>query len=156
MNVILRAGRAVGATLALTIGLSACAAVAQGVDQGAHQNLGQAVELDVWFEQRFEDGVARSPQFQTSLGRTTNMDQWDDRSDAFAIEGYEISLRDLWDMRAHFDVAALERDLSRQAKLLRRASGLVKVGGRLIYATCSVLVEENEQQIGRASCRERV
>jgi len=110
MNVILRAGRAVGATLALTIGLSACAAVAQGVDQGAHQNLGQAVELDVWFEQRFEDGVARSPQFQTSLGRTTNMDQWDDRSDAFAIEGYEISLRDLWDMRAHFDVAALEAD----------------------------------------------
>lgn len=34
-----------------------------------------------------------------------------------------------------------------QAAILRRAARLVKPGGRLIYATCSLLVEENEAQI---------
>ncbi len=35
----------------------------------------------------------------------------------------------------------------KQAMILSQASRLVKPGGRLIYATCSVLLEENEQQI---------
>jgi 16S rRNA (cytosine967-C5)-methyltransferase len=44
-----------------------------------------------------------------------------------------------------------ERDLDelvvRQAAILDTAARLVKPGGRLVYATCSVLTEENEQQI---------
>src|SRR5207244_7351880 len=32
----------------------------------------------------------------------------------------------------------------KQAAILRAASGLVKPGGRLVYATCSLLTEENE------------
>jgi 16S rRNA (cytosine967-C5)-methyltransferase len=32
----------------------------------------------------------------------------------------------------------------KQASILRAAAGLVKAGGRLVYATCSLLVEENE------------
>ncbi len=35
----------------------------------------------------------------------------------------------------------------KQAGILRRAAELVKIGGRLIYATCSLLLEENDQQI---------
>ena len=34
-----------------------------------------------------------------------------------------------------------------QQKILQRASRLVKVGGRLVYVTCSLLPEENENQI---------
>jgi len=34
-----------------------------------------------------------------------------------------------------------------QGEILRRAAPLVKPGGRLIYATCSILMEENEDQI---------
>lgn len=33
-----------------------------------------------------------------------------------------------------------------QARILRQAAGCVAPGGRLVYATCSVLPEENEQQ----------
>ena len=33
-----------------------------------------------------------------------------------------------------------------QATLLRRAAGLVKMGGRLVYVTCSILEAENEAQ----------
>lgn len=34
-----------------------------------------------------------------------------------------------------------------QGEILRQAAPLIKPGGRIIYATCSVLVEENEDQI---------
>jgi len=44
-----------------------------------------------------------------------------------------------------------ERDLAelvpKQAQILSAASRLVRKGGRLVYATCSVLVEENEAQV---------
>jgi 16S rRNA (cytosine967-C5)-methyltransferase len=34
-----------------------------------------------------------------------------------------------------------------QADVLRRASRLVRPGGRLVYATCSLLLEENDEQV---------
>ena len=34
-----------------------------------------------------------------------------------------------------------------QRELLAKASGYVKPGGRLVYATCSLLIEENEAGI---------
>lgn len=34
-----------------------------------------------------------------------------------------------------------------QGKILNQAAGLVKPGGRLVYATCSMLTEENEGQV---------
>ncbi|XXQ67556.1 RsmB/NOP family class I SAM-dependent RNA methyltransferase [Neisseriaceae bacterium B1] len=37
--------------------------------------------------------------------------------------------------------------LSQQQSILQAASQLVRAGGRLIYATCSVLPDENEQQV---------
>lgn len=41
----------------------------------------------------------------------------------------------------------LENLLPLQASILASAARLVKPGGRLVYATCSVLAEENEQQV---------
>ena len=41
----------------------------------------------------------------------------------------------------------LEQLLPLQARILDSAARLVKVGGRLIYATCSLLPQENEHQI---------
>lgn len=43
----------------------------------------------------------------------------------------------------------LEEVTASQATILQSASRLVKPGGRLIYATCSILREENEAQIER-------
>lgn len=40
------------------------------------------------------------------------------------------------------DLVGIQRDL------LRRAAGWLKPGARLVYATCSLLPDENEQQIG--------
>jgi 16S rRNA (cytosine967-C5)-methyltransferase len=48
-----------------------------------------------------------------------------------------------WRLRA----ANLEQRRNQQKNALAAAAGLVKVGGRLVYATCSVLPEENDDQI---------
>ena len=43
--------------------------------------------------------------------------------------------------------AGLETLLPLQASILASAARLVKPGGRLVYATCSMLSEENEEQV---------
>jgi 16S rRNA (cytosine967-C5)-methyltransferase len=43
--------------------------------------------------------------------------------------------------------AGLESLLPLQASILTSAARLVKPGGRLVYATCSLLPEENEEQV---------
>ena len=42
---------------------------------------------------------------------------------------------------------ALAERLKQQAELLHRAAALVKAGGRIAYITCSVLEEENGDQV---------
>lgn len=49
--------------------------------------------------------------------------------------------------RLRLSPADLDRLLPEQAAILEQAAGLVRNGGRLVYATCSVLIEENEAQV---------
>lgn len=51
------------------------------------------------------------------------------------------------DMRAKFQPKDLEEILKVQEEILKTAALLVKVGGYLVYSTCSVLLEENDDQI---------
>jgi len=48
-----------------------------------------------------------------------------------------------WRMRP----GALEQRIKAQTEILERAATFVKPGGRLVYATCSLLCEENEDRI---------
>jgi 16S rRNA (cytosine967-C5)-methyltransferase len=48
------------------------------------------------------------------------------------------------DLKWRHDEASLAELTAKQASILAAASMLVKPGGRLVYATCSVLAEENE------------
>ncbi|MEZ5998440.1 MAG: RsmB/NOP family class I SAM-dependent RNA methyltransferase [Hyphomonas sp.] len=43
--------------------------------------------------------------------------------------------------------AQLEKRMQEQAEILANASGFVKPGGRLVYATCSFLMEEDEDRV---------
>jgi 16S rRNA (cytosine967-C5)-methyltransferase len=51
------------------------------------------------------------------------------------------------DLRWRFTSGDLEKILGEQRDILNRAAPLVKKGGRLVYATCSLLDMENEHQI---------
>jgi 16S rRNA (cytosine967-C5)-methyltransferase len=48
------------------------------------------------------------------------------------------------DLKSRQDEAALAELTAKQASILAAAATLVKPGGRLVYATCSLLAEENE------------
>jgi 16S rRNA (cytosine967-C5)-methyltransferase len=51
------------------------------------------------------------------------------------------------DQRQRLNPDWLERTKAKQAQLLERAAPLVKPGGRLVYATCSLLPGEDEDQV---------
>ncbi len=51
------------------------------------------------------------------------------------------------DARARLRPIDLQELLPKQAAILDDASRLVRAGGRLVFATCSLLVEENEAQV---------
>ncbi|WP_374335096.1 RsmB/NOP family class I SAM-dependent RNA methyltransferase [Leeia sp.] len=53
------------------------------------------------------------------------------------------------DLKWRQSEASLQDLLQRQASILESAARLVKPGGRLVYATCSILPDENQLQIAR-------
>ncbi|WP_300543110.1 DUF885 family protein [Maricaulis sp.] len=76
---------------------------------------GEAIEtesdrLNAWFEQVFEENLARYPMIQTYLGRKTNYGQWNNASEAYARESYEIGQANLAYMRENFDFDALDEN----------------------------------------------
>lgn len=53
------------------------------------------------------------------------------------------------DAKWRLSEAALSKRLQEQAEILRIACNYVKPGGRLLYVTCSFLMDENEDQVRR-------
>ena len=51
------------------------------------------------------------------------------------------------DARLRLPARDLAELLAKQARILAEAARLVRSGGRLVYATCSLLAEENEAQV---------
>ena len=51
------------------------------------------------------------------------------------------------DARLRLTEADLDELLAKQAGIVDQAAPLVRIGGRLVYATCSLLSEENENQV---------
>ncbi|MBT8473023.1 MAG: DUF885 domain-containing protein [Marinicaulis sp.] len=68
----------------------------------------ESERLNAWFEDKFEARLARSPMFQTFLGRKTNYDKWDNATDEFRVEGHALQMAALEEMRRDFDYDALD------------------------------------------------
>ena len=64
-------------------------------EQPSDVKLSADQQAEVLFNDVFEQAVARSPVSQTFLGRGTNMDKWDDLSEAFEQESLELSKANL-------------------------------------------------------------
>ena len=67
----------------------------------------ESARLNAWFEAQWEARLARSPMFQTSLGRKTNYDKWDDVSDEFSIKSHALHMASLVEMKQKFDFEKL-------------------------------------------------
>ncbi len=76
----------------------------------------QTQAINEWFEKEFERQVARSPMYQTFLGRKTNYDKWDNASDDYDRESHALEMAALAEMRATFDL----ENLNPQAQLSYR------------------------------------
>jgi len=68
----------------------------------------ESTRLNAWFEEVFQQGVARSPMTQTFLGMKTSYDQWNDSSPEFDQESFEIGQANLAYMQENFDFDALD------------------------------------------------
>lgn len=130
-----------GKTLALAMGMA---------------NRGQIVACDV-SEPRLEGAVRRLRRagvHNVERHLIVPGDKWAKRR----AEGFDRVLVDApctgtgtWrrnpDARLRLAPRDLEELLAKQAEILAAASRLVRKGGRLVYATCSVLMDENEGQV---------
>ncbi|MBA4227442.1 MAG: DUF885 domain-containing protein [Hyphomonas sp.] len=73
----------------------------------------ESERLNEWFEQKFEEAIARDPMRMTALGRRDRYGEWTDPSPAFDAEGLAIQRANVQEMKEKFDF----HKLNDQAKL---------------------------------------
>ena len=100
--------------------------------------------------ERLERAGARNIQIRAPRGQADVLADLEGRCDLVLIDA-PCTGTGVW--RRHPDAkwrlapGALTLRLQEQAALLTQAARFVKAGGRLVYVTCSVLLDENENQI---------
>ena len=88
-------------------------ATENAVDAGAaktpdtQQIASESKRANAFYERIFEEGLSRSPEFLTYLGRKDRLGEWDDLSDEHAAKELEHSQRDLKQLKT-FDRAQLD------------------------------------------------
>lgn len=96
-------------------------------------------------------GHETGPSLQIVLGDATTRDWWD--GEPFDLILLDAPCSGSGTLRRHPDIALLRdfddlaADLALQDQLLANLSGMLAPDGRLLYVTCSVLPEENDQRI---------
>lgn len=115
-------------TLILPFTLIACTGDANtspsiaGSEATQTQNINPTTSINDWFEARFEDELARSPLAQTSLGIKTQQDKLDDVSQIAMNETVALTQNWLEDMRASYDLNALNSQDALSYRLFEYAS----------------------------------
>ena len=120
------------------------------------ENKGQIYAYDVDAKrlakafERIERANARNVQMRFPKAGGGELDDLAERMDIVFIDA-PCTGAGVWrrnpDAKWRVRPGALEQRQKEQAEVLARAAGLVKPGGRIVYVTCSLLMEENEDQI---------
>ena len=123
----------------------------------AMENRGQIYATDIDKRQlapiheRIARAGARNIQVRTPRGEADAVADLAGRTDLVLIDA-PCTGTGTWrrnpDAKWRVRPGALAERIKQQAELLDRAATLVKVGGRVAYVTCSVLAEENGDQVG--------
>src|ERR1700719_2121263 len=100
--------------------------------------------------ERLERAGVHNVQVRTPRGRENLLPDLEHRADLVLIDAPCTGIG-TWrrnpDAKWRVRPGALEQRLEEQADVLDRAAALVKPGGRIAYVTCSVLAEENGDQV---------
>lgn len=100
--------------------------------------------------ERLARAGARNVQVRTPRGPADVLGDLSGRADLVLIDAPCTGIG-TWrrnpDAKWRIRPGALAERLKQQEEVLERAAGLVKPGGRIAYVTCSVLAEENGDQI---------
>jgi len=120
------------------------------------ENKGQIYAFDVDSKrlakafERIERANARNVQMRFPKAGGGELDDLNERMDVVFVDA-PCTGTGVWrrnpDAKWRVRPGALEQRRHEQAEVLARAAGLVKPGGRIVYVTCSLLMEENEDQI---------
>jgi len=94
--------------VSLTLGLSGCDINNGGSPSKAEITLRESSRINAWFEDRYQDRLARSPMNQTYLGQRTHYDRLDDSSALARDEDAALTEAWLKEMRAAFDYDKLD------------------------------------------------
>jgi uncharacterized protein (DUF885 family) len=83
--------------------LAACAAVLLATASVANASdldvQAESTKANAFFERVFNEAVERSPMFMTQLGMKKDYDKWDDISEARALEDFELTVRNLGELK---------------------------------------------------------
>jgi 16S rRNA (cytosine967-C5)-methyltransferase len=122
----------------------------------AMENHGQLYATDsdkrrlVAIHERIERAGARNIQVRTPRGDAETLGDLAGRADLVLIDAPCTGIG-TWrrnpDAKWRIRPGALHERLKQQEAVLERAAPLVKPGGRIVYVTCSVLAEENGDQV---------
>ena len=103
--------------LFLTSGLVACGGQPQpteSIDVNAEvppepdaAKIAETERLNTWFEEKFNEGISRSPMSATFLGSRENYDKWDDVSPEARAADLELRRANVAEMREQFDPSNL-------------------------------------------------
>ena len=80
----------------------------------------ESKKANAFFEKAFNEQISRSPMSMTYVGMKKDNDKWDDLSDAHALEGLELSKRQLKEMETTIDYNALDYQSKLSYDLLKK------------------------------------
>ncbi len=102
--------------------------------------------------ERLERSGARNVQVRAPRGKTDALADLEGRCDLVLVDAPCTGVG-AWrrnpDAKWRIRPGALEQRMKDQEAVLERAARFVKTGGRLVYVTCSLLPEENEDRIAQ-------
>lgn len=115
--------------LALLLSLALAASV-RGADITAAQIAAETAKANAFFDQAFEEKLARNPEQMTVLGIKRDYDKWADRSEARAAESLEIVKRQMADLKRTINPEALDAQASVSYRLFLYEGELAVEGWR--------------------------
>lgn len=94
--------------LTLAIAMALLVSCQKAESYSAEEITAESKKANEWFDKKFDEGVDRSPMYQTFLGIKKDYDKWDDITDEYAKKNLEITKADLAELKSSINYNMLD------------------------------------------------